>query len=254
MAESVVPPKVDQTVNPHVDDEPDERPELPMPVRINLAYEAWLTYSNTIPVREIARAHGVVLSTLQGRINRGLSKLEASQAMQRLTVGEEDALRDWILELASWGWPVRLEQLRGMATELLLEKGDTKELGIHWTEQYLKRYPVLKTKFVAGLDKARAKAQDPTIIKHWFELYRTIRLKYNITNDENVSNMDEKGVLLGIIGKVKVIILRHEKKQYMTEPRNREWATLIECVPLKASACRPRPRPWIIFKGKQHMK
>jgi len=60
--------------------------------------------------------------------------------------------------LASWGWPVRLEQLRSIAIELLLEKGDTKELGIHWTKQYLKRYPVLKTKFVAGLDKARAKA------------------------------------------------------------------------------------------------
>ena len=49
--------------------------------------------------------------------------------MQRLTVSEEDALQDQILELASQGQPVRPEQLRGIATELLLEKGDTKELG-----------------------------------------------------------------------------------------------------------------------------
>jgi hypothetical protein len=99
-----------------------------------------------------------VLSTLQGRISGTVSKLEASQAMQQLSVGEEDALRDWMLELASWGWPVRVEQLRRMATELLHEKGDTKELGIHWTKQYISRYLVLKTKFVFGLDKSCAKA------------------------------------------------------------------------------------------------
>jgi hypothetical protein len=51
--------------------------------------------------------------------------------MQRLSVGEEDALRDWMLELASWGWPVQVEQLRGMALELLQEKGNTKELRVH---------------------------------------------------------------------------------------------------------------------------
>jgi hypothetical protein len=237
-----------------LEDEPDDLPELPMPVRINLAHEAWIKHGNTTSVRKIARAHGVVLSTLQARINGGLSRLEANQAMQRLTAGEEDALQDWMLELASWGWPVRPEQLRGMATELLHDKGDLEELGIHWTEQYLNRHLVLKTKYVAGLDKARAKAQDPVIIQDWFKLYRAIRLRYNITNDEYVFNMDEKGVMLGIIGKVKVIISRHEKKQYMTEPGNREWATLIKCILLKSGPCRPRPRPWIIFKGKQHMK
>jgi hypothetical protein len=36
-----------------------------------------------------------------------------------------------MLELASRNWPARPEQLRGMAIELLLEKGDTKELGVH---------------------------------------------------------------------------------------------------------------------------
>jgi hypothetical protein len=102
-----------------------------MPVRINLAYKAWLRDGNKTFVRKIAQAHGIVLSTLRARINGGLSRLEANQAMQRLSAAEEDALQDWMLELASWGWPVRPEQLRGMATELLLEKGDTNELGVH---------------------------------------------------------------------------------------------------------------------------
>ena len=57
--------------------------------------------------------------------------------MQRLTVAEEEAIRDWLLELSSWGWPVRVEQLRAMAIELLMEKGDTADLGIYWTTQFL---------------------------------------------------------------------------------------------------------------------
>jgi hypothetical protein len=108
-----------------------------MPVRINLAHEAWIKHGNTTSVRKIAQAYSIVLSTLQARINGRLSQLEANQAIQPLTIGEEDALEDWMLELASWGWPIRLEQLRGIATELLHDKGELKELGIHRTEQYL---------------------------------------------------------------------------------------------------------------------
>ena len=48
--------------------------------------------------------------------------------MQQLSPGEEEALSDWMLLLASWGWPVRVEQLCGMACELLQAKGDTKDL------------------------------------------------------------------------------------------------------------------------------
>jgi hypothetical protein len=81
---------------------------------------------------------------------------------------------------------------------------------------------VLKTKFVTGLNKARAKAQDPATITYWFELYKPIILRYNISNDENVHNIDKKGALLGIISKVKVIVLRHKKKKYITEPMNRK--------------------------------
>ncbi len=100
-----------------------------------------------------------------------MSKIEASQAMQRLSMDEEDAIPDWMLELTSWGWPVRVEKLRGMALELLKENGDTKKLRIRWTKQYMHRYPILKMKYISGLDKDRATAQDPIIIAHWFGLF-----------------------------------------------------------------------------------
>jgi len=60
--------------------------------------------------------------------------------------------------------------------------------------------------------------------------------------------MDEKGVMMGYIGKVKVIVSKYDKKAYMTQPGNREWASLIECISLDGR----RTRPWIILKGKVH--
>ena len=56
---------------------------------------------------------------------------EASQAMQRLSPREEEALRDWIIQLAAWGWPVQVWQLHAMASSLLIGKGNTKLLEIN---------------------------------------------------------------------------------------------------------------------------
>ena len=58
--------------------------------------------------------------------------------------------------------------------------------------------------------------------------------------------------MLRVISKVKVIVSKHEKKQYITKLGNHEQASLIKCIPLKPG--RRRPCPWFIFKGKQHQK
>jgi hypothetical protein len=62
--------------------------------------------------------------------------------------------------------------------------------------------------------------------------------------------MDEKGIMMGFIGKVRVIVSKHDKKIYMTQPGNREWVSLIECISLDGRLT----RPWVIFKAKQHQK
>jgi len=59
--------------------------------------------------------------------------------------------------------------------------------------------------------------------------------------------MDEKGFLQGVIGKLKVLLSKHQHKKHMTHCGNREWTTLIECVSLNGR----KLRPWIIFKGKK---
>jgi hypothetical protein len=51
------------------------------------------------------------------------------------------------------GSPPRIDQLHGMASELLLAKNDRKELGLHWHDYFLSRYPALRKRFVKGLEK-----------------------------------------------------------------------------------------------------
>ena len=62
--------------------------------------------------------------------------------------------------------------------------------------------------------------------------------------------MDEKGFMLGVISKVKVMISRSEKKQYMMQCGNREWVSLIEAVSVVGEVL----RPYIIFKAVNHQK
>src|SRR5256885_27154 len=204
VADAISTPDLDDNSD-FSEDSVEDQPDLPKAVRIDLAHRAWKDASGELPIRKAASTFGVSESTLRGRINGAVPKAQASQAMQRLTVAEEGAIRDWLLDLSSWGWPIRIERLRAMAIELLNDKGDTEDLGVHWTEQFLDRHPQLKSKFVSGLDKERAEAQDPDIFRHWFELYRTTVQKYNV-KPRNRYNMDEKGVMMGYIGKVKVII------------------------------------------------
>ena len=131
--------------------------------------------------------------------------------------------------------------------ELLIAKGDTEELGVHWTDGFLKRHLTLKMKFVTGLDKERANAEDPAIVADWFKLFERTITTYNVHIDD-IYNMDEKGCMMGVIGKCKVIVSQHKRKQYITQCGSREWVSLIECI---STTSRLLP-PWFIFKGKQH--
>src|SRR5436190_18962205 len=60
--------------------------------------------------------------------------------------------------------------------------------------------------------------------------------------------MDEKDIMMGAIEKIKIIILKYEKRQYMTASGSREWVSLVECI----SAVGKALNSWIIFKGKVH--
>jgi len=99
-------PPISELVNSPVDssiNDPfkESEDELPKAVRIELAHQAWIQENGASKIKDVARCFGVGYSTLRDCINSAISKELANQAMQKLSVAEEEAIRDWLLELAS---------------------------------------------------------------------------------------------------------------------------------------------------------
>ena len=87
--------------------------------------------------------------------------------------------------------------------------------------KFLSRYNDLKTQFSQPLDKERIAATSPETVQRWFDLVaRTIK-DYNI-RQEDMYNMDEKGYAIGIGGKAKVVVSRHNPYAFQTQYRSRE--------------------------------
>ncbi len=111
---------------------PSEDIELSQEERITLAHARWneASAANENPSQaKIARQYGISTSTLWDRINGRKTAAARNQQFQRLSQEEEEAICAWILRLQTWGWPPRVEQVRSIAKELLIKKGDDKPVG-----------------------------------------------------------------------------------------------------------------------------
>jgi hypothetical protein len=80
----------------------EDQLDLPKEVRIELAHQAWKNGNGKLKIGKLAREFGISCSTLYDRIHGAIPKALASQAMQRLSVPEEKAIRNWLVELANW--------------------------------------------------------------------------------------------------------------------------------------------------------
>jgi len=62
---------------------------------------------------------------------------------------------------------------------------------------------------------------------------------------EDVWNMDEHGIALGVCTNSRVLASSNKKRAYVAAPQNREWVSIVEVVSAIGKKC----RPVIIFKG-----
>ncbi|KAG7006901.1 hypothetical protein G7Y79_00012g032370 [Physcia stellaris] len=189
-------------VNQAVDDISYEGPQLSRSERLEAAYNEWISESNIKSQRKIARQYGLSSSTLNDRIKGANSWAERAQKLQRIWPEEEAVMVKTIERLQSWGWPARVQHVRFMAEQLLIARGDKNPLGLNWVHKFMARHKHLVSKFVPPLDKDRAMAQSPAILKEWFDLFQRYRTLYKVKND-NIYNMDEKGFLQGVIAKLR---------------------------------------------------
>jgi len=229
------------------DSEPDE---LPYSERVSLAVKCHQRHPDGHPehrtIRKSAAQYGVSWTTVRDRAKGAIPRQIKDANNQILSSLEEGVIARMCHTLYGWGWPCRTFQLRFMAISVLRARGVTTPLGKNWNSAFLRRNPDLKYKICGPRDRSRTLAQNHEIFEHWFDMYERVKLELGVFDDD-VYNMDEKGVMMGISGKLNIIIPKTAKNpNHSGGSGNREWVTSTECVSLTG---RKLPS-WTIFKGK----
>jgi hypothetical protein len=135
-----------------------------------------------------------------------------------------------------------------MANLLLEKRGTTPVLSVgeKWVYNFVKRRPLLSSRFSKRYNYERAKYKDPKIIGEWFNLIKETILQFGIDPDD-VYNFDETGFAIGLITTTRVISRsEYYGRRALLQPGNREWVTVIECT----NAAGWVLPPCVIFKGK----
>jgi hypothetical protein len=120
-------------------------------------------------IRLTAERYGVPFSTLRGRLQGAQRRGIGHRALQLLTIYEENSIVEWCERMDEWGHPPRLELVRAMAEALIQRRINHRTLGKHWLKRFLSRHPTLAMRISTRLDKQRAFANNPAIIKDYFQ-------------------------------------------------------------------------------------
>ena len=103
----------------------------------------------------------------------------------------------------------------------------------------------ITVKWSSTLEKCHAASLNPTLVNEYFNLLEETITTYNIP-PENIYNMDEKGIQLGMGQKVKAFVDHDQKEVYSVKDGNRELVTMIEFISADGGSFQPSA----IYQGK----
>lgn len=193
----------------------------------------WLSF------REAAKAFNVDRTTLARRFNGGKNRTEAHVAQKALSEGAEIALVEWICEQGRRGIPLHASAVAQHASAISGTK-----VGENWVNRFRTRHPELKAKWTTGLEKCRAQSLNPAAVSGFYDVLHELVGEYSIP-EENIYNMDEKGIQLGIGKKVRALVDRDQKVVHQVEDGNRELVTVIKCVSADGTSIPPS----VVYQG-----
>ncbi|KAI2714075.1 transcriptional regulator family: Centromere protein B, DNA-binding region and Helix-turn-helix [Penicillium roqueforti] len=191
--------------------------------RILLAIQA-IKKQEISAIREAARRFNVPESTLRSRLRGTTFRANSRANLHKLTEIEEESLQKWILSMDSRGAAPRPSMVREMADLLLKQRGTIPVLtvGENWVTNFVKRRPLLSSRFSKRYNYERAKCEDPKIITEWFNLVRKTILQFGIDPDD-VYNFDKTGFAMGLTATAKVITRsEYYGRRALLQPGNRE--------------------------------
>jgi hypothetical protein len=165
-----------------------------------------------ISIQKVATDYQVPYSTLTGRWNG------------TPTAAQEEVLTEWIKVMGHWGIPMTATIITDYVADIV---GHT--VGELWVKHFKACHPELKVKWSSTLEKCWAASLNPTLMNEYYDLLEDTIKSYDIP-PENIYNMDEKGIQLGIGQKVKAFVDWDQKDVYSVEDGNRDLITMIEAI------------------------
>jgi hypothetical protein len=183
-----------------------------------------------LSLRAIAEKFGVEQSTL-GRRVRGSTRPQQVKAVdqQLLNPQQELELCVYIGDLTDQG----LAPTRAMVQNFASTIAKTR-VSEAWVTRFIHRNSHhLISKWTAGMDAVRHHADSKLKYNLYFDHLHG-KMKYYNVLPKNTYNMDEKGFMIGVIGRTKRVFSRRqwEQKQVTSalQDGSREWITLLAAV------------------------
>jgi len=138
--------------------------------------------------------------------------------------------------MADLGYPIPMKYLRSMAFSIRRRRSpadsvdpDLKPPGKNWPKAFEKRHPELKSRKVKAVDWNRHDNNIYGKITHWFEMIGKVLEDPDVLR-ENIYNMDETGVMLCMLGSVKVLAGKDDLRNYRGAGVKRTMITAVECI------------------------
>lgn len=183
----------------------------------------------------------VPISTLHHRDHGRRSREEVAQSQQYLTPEEEKALVRFLLRMSALGHPVRIKFIGSLAFSIARRrstKKSTKPPGPNWPRAFEKRHPELKARRVKAMDWKRHDSRIYDKVTEWFKVIGRV-FEDSAILLENVYNMDETGVMLSMLGSVKVLVGKGDMRDYRGAGVKRTMVTAIECISADGRSLHP---------------
>ena len=169
-----------------------------------------------------------------------------------LTRDQEMELEECLKLVADWGWGFNKAEVKDLIQEFCIYHDMSTPFmnnhpGRDWFNGFLKRHPSLVPRKTEQLSSARARAQDPEVVRAWFELLDKELTQAGVkTLPEHIFNVDESGFVTD--PKSDVVLARKGAKRVNQAigGSGREQIT-VNCGGSASGMVLP---PYVVYKGK----
>jgi hypothetical protein len=175
------------------------------------------------------------------------SRQDKAARQQYLSPSEEQALAEFMLHMAHTRRPLPIKSLRMLAQTIRRQRCSTFQTslgdevpppGKNWPQGFYKRHPELRARRTKAIDRQRHDDNIYDKVVEWFSVIQP-QLEHTAVLQENVYNMDETGVMLSVLGSLKVLVDRDELRATRPSCVQRTLITAVECISADGRSLHP---------------